>query len=46
MAIAVGEEPQEHEDWSCHYCTGSSKAMKVTATLDLVIQLHALGINT
>ena len=45
VAIALGEEPQDHEDCPRNYRTGSSKAMEASAALDLVKQFHALGID-
>ena len=41
----MGEDPQEHDDCSRNYRTGSSKAMEVTAALDLILELHALGVG-
>jgi hypothetical protein len=45
VAVAMGEEPQDHEDCPRNYQTGSSKAMEATAALDLVLELHKLGIG-
>ena len=41
----MGKEPQDHEDFPRNYQTGSGKAMEATAVLDLVSELHLLGIG-
>ena len=41
IAIAMGEEPMEHEDCVRNYRTGSSKAMEATAALELILDLHS-----
>ena len=45
IAIAMGEEPMEHEDCVRNYRTGSSKAMEATAALELILMLHGKGIS-
>ena len=45
VAVAMGESPMEHDDCPCNYRTGSSKAMKASAALDMVVKLHDLGIG-
>ena len=45
MAIAVGQEPQDHKDFPRNYRTGSSKSMEATMLPAMVVQLHALVIN-
>ena len=35
----------EHEDCPRNYLTGSSKAMEAGTALDLVIELHGLGVG-
>ena len=45
VAIAMGEEPQDHEDCPRNYLTGSSKAMEASAALDLYLQLAGKGIG-
>ena len=45
VAVAMGESPMEHDDCPCNYRTGSSKAMKASAALDMVVELHDLGIG-
>ena len=45
VSIAMGEEPQQHDDCPRNYRTGSSKAMEATAALDLILELHELGVG-
>ena len=40
----MGEQPMEHDDFPRNYLTGSSKAIEARAALDMVIELHDLGI--
>ena len=45
IAIAMGEEPMDHDDCVRNYKTGSSKAMEASAALELIVILHAQGIS-
>ena len=45
IALAMGEEPMDHEDCVRNYTTGSSKAMEATAALELIIALDGQGIG-
>ena len=45
IAIAMGEEPMEHDDCVRNYRTGSSKAMEASAALQLILNLHSRGIR-
>ena len=45
VSVAMGEEPQQHDDCPRNYRTGSSKAMEATAALDLILELHELGVG-
>ena len=45
IALAMGEEPMDHEDCVRNYKTGSSKAMEATAALELIITLDGQGIG-
>ena len=45
IALAMGEEPMDHDDCVRNYKTGSSKAMEATAALELIINLDGQGIS-
>ena len=45
IALAMGEEPMDHEDCVRNYKTGSSKTMEATAALELIITLDGQGIG-
>lgn len=45
IAIAMGEEPMDHDDCVRNYKTGSSKGMEASAALELIINLHERGIS-
>lgn len=45
VAIAMGKEPQDHEDCPRNYLTGSSKAIEASAALDLYLQVAAKSIR-
>ena len=40
VAVAMSEEPMEHEYCPQNYLTGSSKAMEASAPLEIVLDLH------
>ena len=41
----MGEEPMEHEDCPRNYLTGSSKAMEVSAALEIILELDKKGVS-
>ena len=43
--ISLGEEPMDHDNCPRNYLTGSSKAMEASAALELLLQLHDLGVE-
>ena len=45
IAVAMGNEPMEHEDCPRNYKTGSSKAMEATAAYELILDLHRIGVS-
>ena len=45
IAIAMGEEPMEHDNCVRNYRTGSSKAMEASAALQLILDLHSKGVG-
>ena len=41
----LGEDGLDHDDCPCNYLTGSSKVMEASTTLELLLQLYALGVE-
>ena len=45
VALAMGEVLMEHEDCPRNYLTGSSKAMEVSAALEIILELDKKGVS-
>ena len=45
VSIAMVEEPMDHKSYHRNYMTESSKVMKASAALELMLELHALGVG-
>ena len=43
--LVMSEAPMDHDDCPCNYKNGSSKVMEASAALDMILELHTLGVR-